>query len=94
MVPQMMIVDKTNCYRIYGTVLILILGCIVLVGMRLVNKFAVFFLGCVIGSVAAVIIGMLTNVGGNHDLKYDLRLCRIIISEFFCFSLEKLSFFL
>ncbi|OQV22700.1 Solute carrier family 12 member 6 [Hypsibius exemplaris] len=69
MIPQMMIVEKTNCYRLYGTLVILVLGAIVLVGMRLVNKFAIFFLVCVLVSVAAVLAGVLANIAGNQDLK-------------------------
>ena len=67
--PQLLIVEKTNCYRIYGTVLLIVLGGIAVLGMRMVNKFALVFLVCVLISVGAVLTGMAVNSVGNQHLK-------------------------
>lgn len=70
MAPQLLVVGKMNCYRIYGSILIVLLGCIAMLGLGLVNKFALFFLFCVITSVGSVLVGMIVNAAsGNPHLK-------------------------
>lgn len=56
MVPQMSIFGDTtipenmyNNYRVFGTCLLAIIGLIVYVGVKFVNKFAAVALACVIG---------------------------------------------
>ncbi|XP_056009154.1 solute carrier family 12 member 6-like isoform X2 [Ostrea edulis] len=47
-----------NAYRIYGTVILLILSVIVFIGVRFVSKFAAFSLACVILSILCIYIGI------------------------------------
>ncbi|XP_061166626.1 solute carrier family 12 member 4-like [Saccostrea echinata] len=47
-----------NAYRIYGTVILLILALIVFVGVRFVSKFAALSLACVILSILCIYIGI------------------------------------
>ena len=46
-----------NNYRIYGTLLLFLMACIVFVGVKYVNKFAFGFLACVIISLVAIYVG-------------------------------------
>jgi len=58
-----------NNYRVYGTVLLLIIGTIVYVGVGFVNKFASVALGCVLLSILAVYIGIFYNFNGSDKLE-------------------------
>lgn len=58
-----------NNFRVYGTVLLLIMGTIVFIGVKFVNKFATIALACVIFSIIAVYAGIFHNVHGNDSLK-------------------------
>lgn len=56
MAPQLSIFGDTtipenmyNNYRVYGSVLLAIIGMVVYVGVKFVNKFAAVALACVIG---------------------------------------------
>ncbi|CAO1414154.1 unnamed protein product [Diamesa tonsa] len=57
-----------NNFRVYGTCLLIIMGCIVYVGVKFVNKFATVALLCVIFSIIAVYTGIFTNINGNDNL--------------------------
>jgi len=59
-----------NNFRVYGTVLLMIMGTIVFVGVKFVNKFATVALACVILSIVAVYVGLFVNFNGNEALKY------------------------
>lgn len=58
-----------NNFRVYGTILLAIMGTIVWVGVKFVNKFATVALACVILSIIAIYIGLGTNFEGNDSLK-------------------------
>ncbi|XP_020289561.1 solute carrier family 12 member 4 isoform X3 [Pseudomyrmex gracilis] len=61
-----------NNFRVYGTVLLMIMGTIVFVGVKFVNKFATVALACVIFSIIAVYVGLFVNFNGNEALKLCL----------------------
>ncbi|XP_012275831.1 solute carrier family 12 member 4 isoform X2 [Orussus abietinus] len=58
-----------NNFRVYGTGLLMVMGTIVFVGVKFVNKFATVALACVILSILAVYIGLFVNFNGNDSLK-------------------------
>ncbi|CAF4796550.1 unnamed protein product [Pieris macdunnoughi] len=58
-----------NNFRVYGTGLLLIMGLIVFVGVKFVNKFATIALACVILSISAVYAGIFVNFNGNDKLQ-------------------------
>ncbi|KAJ8980702.1 hypothetical protein NQ317_019195, partial [Molorchus minor] len=60
---------KYNNFRIYGTGLLVIMGLIVFIGVKFVNKFATLALACVIFSILAVYIGIFVNINGNDNLQ-------------------------
>jgi potassium/chloride transporter 4/5/6 len=57
---------KFNNYRMYGTVLLLILGIIVFIGVKFVNKFASVALFCVLATIGSIYVGIFVNFNGNH----------------------------
>ncbi|KOB73819.1 Uncharacterized protein OBRU01_10424, partial [Operophtera brumata] len=58
-----------NNFRVYGTGLLLIMGMVVFVGVKFVNKFATIALACVILSITAVYAGIFVNFNGIDNLK-------------------------
>ncbi|KAK9498186.1 hypothetical protein O3M35_004058 [Rhynocoris fuscipes] len=58
-----------NNFRVYGTALLIVMGTIVFVGVKFVNKFAGVALACVILSILAVYVGIFVNFYGNEKLK-------------------------
>lgn len=58
-----------NNFRVYGTGLLLIMGMVVFVGVKFVNKFATVALACVIMSITAVYVGIFVNFNGNEKLQ-------------------------
>ncbi|KAL1114973.1 hypothetical protein AAG570_007796 [Ranatra chinensis] len=58
-----------NNFRVYGTCLLLVMGTIVYIGVKFVNKFAGVALACVILSIIAVYTGIFVNFYGNDKLK-------------------------
>lgn len=59
-----------NNFRVYGTGLLVIMGTIVFIGVKFVNKFATVALACVILSIIAVYAGIFANFNGNDSLKW------------------------
>lgn len=59
-----------NNFRVYGTGLLMVMGTIVFIGVKFVNKFATVALACVILSIVAVYVGLFYNFYGNESLKY------------------------
>lgn len=57
-----------NNFRVYGTGLLLVMGMVVFVGVKFVNKFATVALACVILSITAVYVGIFVNFYGNDKL--------------------------
>ena len=60
---------KFNNYRVYGTVLLIIMGGIVFVGVKFVNKFASVALACVLFTIFSIYVGIAVNVNGNDKAK-------------------------
>lgn len=56
---------KFNNFRVYGSFLLMILGLIVFVGVKFVNKFAGVALACVLLTILSIYIGIFVNIGGN-----------------------------
>ena len=54
-----------NNYRVYGTILLFIMGTIVFFGVQIVNKFASLALVCVLGTIVCMFTGIIWNYGGN-----------------------------
>nr|XP_029721458.1 solute carrier family 12 member 4 isoform X3 [Aedes albopictus] len=57
-----------NNFRVYGTGLLCVMGLIVYLGVKFVNKFATVALACVIFSIIAVYAGIFNNIDGNDKL--------------------------
>ncbi|RZB40153.1 solute carrier family 12 member 4 [Asbolus verrucosus] len=57
-----------NNFRVYGSALLVVMGTIVFIGVKFVNKFATIALACVIFSILAVYIGIFVNINGNDNL--------------------------
>eukprot|EP01135_Chromosphaera_perkinsii_P003038 Nk52_evm20s233 gene=Nk52_evmTU20s233 len=72
-----------NNYRIYGTILLFLMASVVFVGVKYVNKFAFFFLGCVLLSLVAIYVGCWSSPRSdqpdicfvNGQLKDSLSYC-------------------
>lgn len=58
-----------NNFRVYGTGLLMVMGTVVFIGVKFVNKFAGVALACVILSIISVYVGLFTNINGNDALK-------------------------
>ncbi|XP_075975973.1 solute carrier family 12 member kcc isoform X2 [Anticarsia gemmatalis] len=58
-----------NNFRVYGTGLLLVMGMVVFLGVKFVNKFATLALACVILSISAVYAGIFVNFNGNDKLQ-------------------------
>ncbi|XP_054278489.1 solute carrier family 12 member 4 isoform X2 [Macrosteles quadrilineatus] len=58
-----------NNFRVYGTGLLMVMGTIVFVGVKFVNKFASVALACVILSILSIYVGISVNFNGNDKLK-------------------------
>jgi len=54
-----------NNYRVYGTILLFIMGTIVFFGVQIVNKFASLALVCVLGTIVCMFTGIIWNYNGN-----------------------------
>lgn len=70
LVPQAkMFDDLSNCYRIYGTCVLLFLGLIVIAGVRVVNKFALPTVIIVNLCIVLSFIGVFYNFYGSDRLQ-------------------------
>lgn len=58
-----------NNFRVYGTILLWILGLIVFVGVKFVNKFGALALACVLVSIASIYVGIADNANGSDKLQ-------------------------
>lgn len=54
--------------RVYGTLLLIIVGCLVWIGVRFVSKLAPIALFCVLFSIASIYAGIFINYNGRPDL--------------------------
>lgn len=57
--------NALNNYRVYGTLILLLLGVIVFIGVRFVSKFAALSLACVILSIFCIYIGFFVSNSDN-----------------------------
>ena len=58
---------KFNNFRVYGTILLIIMSSIVFVGVKFVNKFASVALICVLLTILSIYVGIFVNApSGNH----------------------------
>ena len=57
---------KFNNFRVYGSALLVIMGSIVFVGVKFVNKFASVALACVLLTILSIYVGIAVNSTGNH----------------------------
>ena len=57
---------KFNNFRVYGSILLVIMGSIVFVGVKFVNKFASVALACVLLTIFSIYLGIFVNANGNH----------------------------
>ena len=58
---------KFNNYRVYGTILLVIMGAIVFVGVKFVNKFASVALLCVLLTILSIYVGIFTNAANGNN---------------------------
>ncbi|VDM95879.1 unnamed protein product [Thelazia callipaeda] len=59
-----------NCFRVLGTVLLLVLGLIVLAGVKVVNKFALPAVLVVLACIFCTFFGAFIKYHGSNDLKF------------------------
>ncbi|CAG0896607.1 unnamed protein product [Darwinula stevensoni] len=59
---------RFNNFRLYGTVLLFLLCCIILIGVKLVNVFASIALAGVLLSILAIYVGIFVNVDGSDNI--------------------------
>lgn len=71
---------KFNNFRVYGTILLMVMGTIVFVGVKFVNKFATVALACVLFSILAVYVGIFVNINGNDNLQLVLFMKNIFFN--------------
>lgn len=57
-----------NNFRVYGTILLVVMSSIVYVGVKFVNKFASVALACVLLSIMSVYAGIFYNFHGSDKL--------------------------
>lgn len=65
---------KFNNFRVYGTIVLAMMGTIVFIGVKFVNKFATVALACVLFSILAVYVGIFVNINGNDNLQLVILL--------------------
>lgn len=58
-----------NNFRVYGTILLMVMSSIVYVGVKFVNKFASVALACVLLSILSVYVGIFYNFHGSDKLQ-------------------------
>lgn len=58
-----------NNFRVYGSGLLIVMGMVVFVGVKFVNKFATVALACVLLSITAVYVGIFVNFNGSDQLQ-------------------------
>nr|CAD7460579.1 unnamed protein product [Timema tahoe] len=69
-----------NNFRVYGTGVLMVMGTIVFLGVKFVNKFATVALACVLLSILAVYVGIFYNFYGSDKLPYVQTLQRDYVS--------------
>lgn len=60
--------NKFNNFRLYGTILLLVMATVVFFGVRFVSIFATIALGCVLTSLVLVYVGIFVNINGSNAL--------------------------
>ena len=64
--------------RTYGTIFLIIIGTLVMVGVKFVSKFAPVALVCVLASIASIYFGIFINFNGIQDYKICILGDRIL----------------
>ncbi|MFH4981399.1 hypothetical protein AB6A40_008108 [Gnathostoma spinigerum] len=59
-----------HCYRLFGTVLLIIVGLIVLAGVKVVNKFALPVVFVVLSCILCTFIGVFLRFNGSDNLRF------------------------
>ncbi|KFM79936.1 Solute carrier family 12 member 6, partial [Stegodyphus mimosarum] len=67
-------------FRTYGTILLILVGIMVYIGVAFVSKLAPIALLCVIISIICVYIGVFTNLNGKDDVEFCMLGDRILSS--------------
>ena len=66
MAPQLdLFGDITNSFRLYGTVVLILLAIVVFIGVAFVSRFATVSLACVILSIFCIYIGIFVSTPDN-----------------------------
>ena len=58
---------KFNNFRVYGTILLIIMSSIVFVGVKFVNKFASVALICVLLTILSIYVGIFVNAPSGNN---------------------------
>ena len=69
---------KFNNFRVYGTILLMLMGTIVFFGVKFVNKFAAVALACVLLTILSIYIGIAVNFYGNDSANFCTVGTRIV----------------
>lgn len=70
LVPTSKIFDDIfMCFRLYGTIVLILLSCIVIAGVRVVNKFALPTVIIVNLCILLSFIGVFVNIMGSDSLQ-------------------------
>jgi len=76
---------KFNNFRVYGTILLIIMSSIVFVGVKFVNKFASVALICVLLTILSIYVGIFVNApSGNNKADFCKVGTRIVSSVSNC----------
>uniref|UniRef100_A0A915HU47 Peptidase S1 domain-containing protein n=1 Tax=Romanomermis culicivorax TaxID=13658 RepID=A0A915HU47_ROMCU len=89
LVPRAKIFDEmTHCYRLYGTIVLILTALIVVAGVKVVNKFALPTVVVVNLCIVLSFVGMFVNISGTERLKWvdASRLWRHFSDAAFIFS--------
>lgn len=57
-----------NNFRVYGSILLVLLATIVSIGVAFVSRFASVALACVIGSILFILVGIFVNINGSDEM--------------------------
>uniref|UniRef100_A0A5S6QV31 Solute carrier family 12 member 6 n=1 Tax=Trichuris muris TaxID=70415 RepID=A0A5S6QV31_TRIMR len=70
-VPQAKIFDDIyHCYRLFASLLLAVISCIVVAGVSVVNKFALPTIALVNSCILLTFIGFFVNINGSDSLKF------------------------
>lgn len=73
---------KFNNYRVYGTLLLMIMGFIVFLGVNFVNKLGGVALICVLMSIVSIYVGIFVNAYGNDKANICVLGSRLLMGRY------------